>query len=197
MKKTIIAAAMIASAMSAPAFANGHDTDPFADFTVALDLEDMILVRLQNSELTMGAGTLSIDRLEADVGVSIEMRGAGPDYPRPYKVTLTQDNVAEGQNFSMNHEIEGLPSIAMSASFYPSTVIPEIYNGTDLTNGVATDDEDFITEHGITKVVDGEVEEGDAIVYDSMLALSIASADHMDALPGSYDASMRLMVEAR
>ena len=192
MKKTILAAAVIASAMSAPAFANGHDTDPFADFNVALDLEDMILVRLQNS-----AGTLSIDRLEADVGVSIEMRGAGSDYPRPYKVTLTQDDVSEGQNFSMNHEIEGLPSIAMSASFYPSTVIPEMYNGTDLTNGVATDDDDFKTTHGITKVVDGVVEEGDAIVYDSMLALSIASADHMDALPGSYDASMRLMVEAR
>ena len=195
MKKTILAAAVIASAMSAPAFSNGHDTDPFADFNVALDLEDMILVRLQNSELTMGAGTLSIDRLEADVGVSIEMRGAGSDYPRPYKVTLTQDDALAGQNFSMHHE-DGGSSIEMSASFYPTTS-GDSYNGTDLINGVATNDTDFETGHGITKVVDGEVEEGDAIVYDSMLALSIASADHMDALPGSYDASMRLMVEAR
>ena len=195
MKKTILAAAVIASAMSAPAFSNGHDTDPHTDFTVALELEDMILVRLKNNELTMGAGTLNIDRLEADVGVSIEMRGATPESPRPYKVTLTQDDALAGQNFSMHHE-DGGSSIEMSASFYPTTS-GDSYNGTDLINGVATNDTDFETGHGITKVVDGEVEEGDAIVYDSMLALSIASADHMDALPGSYDASMRLMVEAR
>ncbi|USE36875.1 hypothetical protein [Endozoicomonas sp. SCSIO W0465] len=190
-KYSLLAAAIVASTLSVPAFSMGHDTDPYTDFDVTLDLPDMILVRLADNTVEMGEGTISIDRLEALVDVSIEMRGATEASPRPYTVTVSQTKSGADGDFAMHHEEEGKPSIPLQVAFYPD----KNGSGPIIENGVVSEDERYKTPHGITRVVNGKPDT--EFEYDSMLYVGVESKDHMDALPGKYDSTLRLTVAAK
>lgn len=192
MKKSLLAATIIASTLSAPLFAMapimGHEFDSHDDVTVNLDLPDIVLVEMEKEEITFTEGTLDIDRLEAFAHLHIRMRGASEDTPRKYQITVSNISGGEVSNddgFLLHHENPEHPSIGMEVGFYPKrggfgVPIEE--------PGVAKPHESFVTSNGIFP--------GPVTTFDSKLLFMIDSEDHLNYMPGKYSGQIRLMVEA-